>query len=394
MRPLLSRYRDLFMWLKELHIQGFRNLRNISLAELGQFNLVHGGNGSGKTSILEALHMLSLTRSFRSRQVASVVNYDSSVLLVRALLLERGSGDLRSLGVQRGRDKSLLVKFAGERLRSFSDLAGLLPVQLINPDSFQLFEGAPAVRRQFLDWSVFHVKHLGFYEEWSRYRKALKQRNTLLRRGKLADALLAPWEEEIAQTGAKITVMRRAQFCQTAEAFAEIMAQLQMKLVESGGALLDLQPFSMRFNSGWDDEGEDDNVAEDRLRALLADNREQDGRQGYTRVGPHRADIRFNYGALNAADVLSRGQIKMLVCALKLAQCQLMRQQGLDVVLLADDLPAELDRQRREALFSMISTMGVQLFATAISGEDLNDSWFSRPERVKRFHVEHLTVGK
>lgn len=375
------------MYLSQLDIGGFRNLSRCRLDELAEVNFIHGANGSGKTSILEAVHMLSLTRSFRSRQVGNIVNFDAPALLVRASLLDARSGDQRSLGVQRGRDKSLLVKYAGERLRSFTDLAGLLPVQLINPDSFQLFEGSPAVRRQFLDWSVFHVKHLGFYDQWSRYRKALKQRNTLLRRGKLADAMLSPWEEEIALTGANITAMRRKQFFALQSGFAELLPALAGSEAK-GMALLDGSRFSLRFVSGWDDQ--DGELGAQALRELLRKSRDQDLRQGFTRVGPHRADIRFSYASANAADVLSRGQIKTLVCALKLAQCQLMRNEGLDVLLLIDDLPAELDRARRAALFKLIAKMEVQVFATSIEEGELDESWLLGSKKIKRFHVEHL----
>ena len=377
------------MRLNELSISNFRNLRHCALNDLSTFNFIHGANGSGKTSILEAIHMLSLTRSFRSRQVTNIVSFDAPSLVVRASLTDIDSGDLRSLGVQRGRDKSLLVKYAGERLRSFSDLAGLLPVQLINPDSFQLFEGSPAVRRQFLDWSVFHVKHLGFYEGWSRYRKAVKQRNTLLRRGKLSDAMLTPWEGEIALTGAKITAMRRAQFAELEQGFNELLLSLQCREDEQSGALLDGSKFSMRFIRGWDDN--EGGLGAEALRDSLRNARDQDVRQGFTRIGPHRADIRFTYGGAGAADVLSRGQIKTLVCALKLAQCGLMRRQGLDVLLLVDDLPAELDRERRAALFGLIAQLGVQVFATSIEEADLDDAWLAGSKEIKRFHVEHLT---
>ena len=377
------------MRLSELHISNFRNLRRCVLSDLSTFNFIHGVNGSGKTSVLEAIHMLSLTRSARSRKINSVVNFDSRSLLVRGELVDGAFDDSRMLGIQRGRDKSLLVKYAGERLRSFSDLAGLLPVQLINPDSFQLFEGSPTVRRQFLDWSVFHVKHLGFYEEWSRYRKAVKQRNTLLRRGKLSDAMLSPWEEEIALTGAKITAMRRAQFAELEEAFVSLLNELQGGSGQDASHLLDASRFTMRFISGWDDD--EGRLGAEDLRRLLNESREQDLRQGFTRVGPHRADIRFSYGGTNAAEVLSRGQIKTLVCALKLAQCRLMRRQNLDVLLLVDDLPAELDRERRAALFGVIASMDMQVFATSIEASDLDDAWLGDAKEIRRFHVEHFT---
>ena len=375
------------MLIRELHVSHFRNLAQASLQDLGRFNLIHGRNGSGKTSILEAIHMLSLTRSFRSRQVESVIQFESSSLVVRAVL-ESGD-DCRNLGIQRGKDKSLVLKYGGERLRSFTDLAGLLPVQLINPDSFLLLEGSPAVRRQFLDWSVFHVKHLGFYQEWSRYRKALKQRNALLRRGKLSPSMLAPWEEEIALTGAKITAMRRRQFEQTKKAYLAISQALVERVGEA--VLQGHSSLSMRFSPGWDDrDGED---GEEGLLATLSQAREQDAKQGFTRIGPHRADVRFSMGGLPAQDVLSRGQIKTVVCALKLAQAKMLISEGLDVVLLLDDLPAELDRERRAALFSVISGLGAQVFATSIDEFDLDEAWFEHAEKVKRFHVEHCCLG-
>ncbi|WP_417765306.1 DNA replication/repair protein RecF [Spongiibacter tropicus] len=376
------------MLIRELHLSHFRNLAQASLEDLDQFNLIHGRNGSGKTSILEAIHMLSLTRSFRSRQVESIIQFDSPALVVRALL--DSGGDRRNLGIQRGKDKSLVLKYGGERLRSFTDLSGLLPVQLINPDSFMLLEGAPAVRRQFLDWSVFHVKHLGFYQEWSRYRKALKQRNALLRRGKLSPSMLAPWEEEIALTGAKITAMRRRQFELTEKAYQAISAELLASLGDASFQGHDVS-LSMRFSPGWDDrEGEG---GESALLQILEQAREQDARQGFTRVGPHRADIRFSMSGLPAQDVLSRGQIKTVVCALKLAQAKMLIAEGLDVALLLDDLPAELDRQRRAALFSVVSQLGAQVFATSIDESDLDEAWFACAEKVKRFHVEHCCRG-
>ena len=179
--------------------------------------------------------------------------------------------------------------------------------------------------------------------------------------------------------------MRRRQFEQTKASYSQIFAALVEQLGED--AFQGHSALAMRFSAGWDDR--DGELGEAGLLSLLEAAREQDARQGFTRVGPHRADIRFSMAGLSAQDVLSRGQIKTVVCALKLAQAQILISEGLDVVLLLDDLPAELDRQRRQALFSVISGLGAQVFATSIDASDLDAAWFERPEQVKRFHVEH-----
>ena len=202
--------------------------------------------------------------------------------------------------------------------------------------------------------------------------------------------MLAPWEEEIALTGAKITAMRRRQFELTEKAYQAISAELLASLGDASFQGHDVS-LSMRFSPGWDDrEGEG---GESALLQILEQAREQDARQGFTRVGPHRADIRFSMSGLPAQDVLSRGQIKTVVCALKLAQAKMLIAEGLDVALLLDDLPAELDRQRRAALFSVVSQLGAQVFATSIDESDLDEAWFACAEKVKRFHVEHCCRG-
>lgn len=372
------------MHLDSLHIQGLRNFESQDFRDFGLLNFFHGINGSGKTSVLEAIHMLSLTRSFRSRKVANVINFKADHVLLRAALRSpSGDGRKGSLGIRRGRDKTLLVKYGGERLRSYVDMAGLLPVQLINPDSFQLLEGAPSVRRQFLDWSVFHVKHFGFYEDWSRYRRALQQRNSLLRRGKLDDSLFMPWELELASTGARISAFRRKQFGEICAEFSSIYQRLCGAVPNESGDTLELE---QTFISGLPDGNSD---SEEGFLQSLIESRQQDFRQGFTRVGPHRADIKIRCNKLLAADVLSRGQVKTFVCALKLAQVKVLQNYGLNPLLLIDDLPAELDRYRCAAIFKEVDALGCQLFATSIHEADLSDEWLRNGASPKRFHVEH-----
>jgi len=388
--------------IRKLSIHNFRNLKASSLLGLEDFNFIHGLNGSGKTSVLESIHTLALTRSFRSRKMQTVISFEEDSLTVRGEFFVGEFGcknigadvsreTLSSIGVRRSRQDMVLVKLNGEKLASVGELAGVLPVQVINPASFELLEGSPGVRRQYLDWGVFHVKHSGFYELWPRYRKALQQRNSLLRRGNIGASVLAPWDAELASTATLISAARQRHFEQLAVAFDEVYRKLlenSTRFAEdrSDLALGNIPSLSLELYAGWKD-AEVVPFAE----ALKAD-LSQDIKSGFTRNGPHRADIVLKCGHLRAGEVLSRGQIKTIVCALKLAQSKVLLSQGVPTVFLIDDLAAELDEGRCRAVFLELIDLDVQVFATAVKESDLHNEWCGE-RSLKRFHVEHGSIS-
>ncbi len=377
--------------LDELSIFNVRNIESAHLKSLADVNLIHGLNGSGKTSILEALYTLSMTRSFRSRKMKTVISSGASELTVRGALIKgasfssgKSANEKVNLGVRRHLDNRVLVKLGDEKIASFGQLAGVLPVQLINPDSFKLLEGGPAERRQFLDWSMFHVEHSGFFREWSRYRKALRQRNALLRHGKINDSVLSPWTLELARSGEALHQIRAEAF----DAISPLFSEVCQKLVDVGHSDQsdDLADLSLAYHPGWDI-GSSEGLYE-ALQAGVS----RDLEQGFTRLGPHRADVKVRSGKVDASDRLSRGQIKAVVCSLKIAQSKwLFLEHGLSSVFLIDDLAAELDELRREALLAEVLSTGSQVFASAIQPHELKDRWFAE-KSVKRFHVEHGRV--
>lgn len=154
------------MPLDRLSFQGLRNLQALELAPGPGINLFTGANGSGKTSLLEGIHVLGMGRSFRTRRLPNAIAHDAESLTLHGRLV----GDPPvPLGVRRRRDaEELELRLGGERLDRLSGLVEVLPLQLINPDAFRLLEGSPAGRREFLDWGVFHVKH-DFLDAWRRY---------------------------------------------------------------------------------------------------------------------------------------------------------------------------------------------------------------------------------
>ena len=361
------------MALSRLVLSNFRNIASADLALGSAVNLFFGVNGSGKTSLLEAVHMLGTGRSFRSRQSQTLISYEMESLAVFGRLSEGVS-----LGVEKRRDGQGRIRINKMPAESSSQLASCIPLQVINSESFAALDGGPGVRRQLLDWTVFHVEHL-FTGHWKSYQTALKQRNALLRRGKIDSNLLAPWEQQLVLSGELVDELRRKVFARL-----EILFRQRLKdLPESVFSALELH-----YRSGWK-KGVN-------LKDSLADSLDGDIAQGFTRVGPHRADLRFTIHGQPAHAVLSRGQQKMAVCALRTAMAAVIDGNSeKKPTFLVDDLPSELDEGNQLLFAGWVSDCASQVLVTGIDAKVTARPWLQLPApwcEAKMFHVEHGQV--
>lgn len=335
------------MRIVSLELAGFRNLRPVALSCGPGLNLLVGPNASGKTSLLEALYFLGRGRSFRTRQPRDLIQTDAAAFRVVAILQD-GAGRRVPVGIERTAH-DLSARIAGVSTRSLAELARQIPVLLLNPDSHRLLEDGPQLRRRFMDWGLFHTE-AGFFDAWRRYGVALRHRNAALRSG-AADRLVEAWEGELA-TAATILDHLRETFCQ---ALRGILEPLLDATLGQGAVRVD-------YRRGWPLE-----PSERDFPTWLRMGREQDRQQAHTRLGPHRADFAIRIAGRPPADSLSRGQQKLLVVALVLAQAELYRRRVGDAcILLIDDLPAELDRENRLRVMQTLAGLETQLFVTAI----------------------------
>lgn len=367
------------MHIEKLVIQGIRNLEPMECQLAPGANIFFGRNGSGKTSILEAAFILSRGRSFRTRNLRSVINHQHSECTLFAQIdTGREGGQKVPMGVTRSADGKFLFKINGEQATSASQLTESLPVLLLNSESYLLLEGAPSHRRSYLDWGVFHVEQ-GFRHAWGRYQRGLKHRNTLLRRDRIDALQLRVWDRELSALAETITRARE-------EFLAELEPEVRLVLEQLA---VKEESYQLRFLPGWD--------RRKSLEESFAESLARDRKDGYTHVGPHRADLRIYCGDKLAVETLSRGQAKALVMALKIAQGRIFQSlTGNRCIYLLDDLPAELDRQHRCSVAKVLMEMGVQALITGVDKESLTSPWLamdgvSGPE-CRVFHVEQGSV--
>ncbi len=351
------------MRIHNLYIENIRNIRCLSFKAANSINFFHGFNGAGKSSILEALYFLSCGRSFRTHKSKEIISWNKDDFIIRASFSNTYS-QLHNVGLQKSRKHSFILKLDEEKLRSASELAKLLPIRVIHPELHELISGGPSIRRKFIDWGVFHVEPI-FHLHWKNYQYVLRQRNELLKT-KFNQVEFRGWNVELAKTGEIINGMRM-DYIKGLKPFFEYW----LNRFKIGNDI------SISFKQGWEN-------SDDLLKALEKSEATCLKRKATT-VGPHRADLFLNFNGVNAKQIVSRGQQKLLVFALVFSQIALYKQLTGDcAVLLCDDPDSELDLDHRLIFISAIRELDLQCFMTGNSKKawQLND-------QDSLFHVNH-----
>ena len=357
------------MSIEQLEIANFRNLENVSLIPSPKLNAIIGNNGSGKTSLLEAIYFLGTAKSFRTPHSKQAITFGKSQFVVFGRITGSGGASV-PVGISKDHD-SMAIKISNRAAASASTLAGLLPIQLINPDVHKMLEEGPRHRRRFMEWGLFHVKP-NYFQHWQECRHILKQRNAALKQN-LPTREIEQWDIALCEKTEVITSLRR-------QYLEELQPSINRLLGQS-----DLLPkIEIELSQGWSKSKS--------LEQVLKDNLESDRARGFTQYGPQRLDLKITCHGVKAKDVVSQGQQKIITAIMKLAQLECLNQGDSShrCVLLVDDLPAELDQQFRELLLGIIAQQHAQVFITATDVDLL----FSETANldINVFHVEHGTI--
>lgn len=355
----------------ELTAVDIRNVRIVEQAafEPGRINLLVGPNAAGKTSILEALHLLGAGRSFTPGRSDGLIRNGGDWLRVVARVGRSDGGEHR-VGLEKPRRGSIRARMDGAGVERLADLAAAVPVLALHPGSHEILAGGPGERRRLLDWGLFHVEQ-DYHRTWQRFRRALAQRNELLRRG-AGDREIEVWEPALAEAGEAISAWRAA--------YTEA---IERELVELVPAVLAPSPtVALEYRRGW--------PAEMSLATALASRRRADRGQWVTGAGPHRAELIVRLGGEDSRHRVSRGQQKLLVYLVRLAQARHLRAAGRGrPILLLDDVAAELDAGHRERVLGAVAAVEAQLFVTALDTAALPAAFV---DRASLFHVEQGRV--
>jgi len=353
------------MAILKLEVNGLRNLNDVSIEPGEGFNFIIGDNGSGKTSLLEAIHCLGRGKSFRNHKTNKLIQVDSETFTVVGKIHQNDRD--HTVGMRRSRQGSQ-IRLSGKPINSLSELIALQPIALLEPGLHRLVEEGPEYRRKFMDWGVFHVEP-AFASIWRTFRRALAQRNAALR-DRWSHQAIKQWDTELVIAAEKLDQIR-----------SQYLAALKTFIREKITTFEGLPGVDVSYQRGW---REGPGYGE-----YLAAQFDSDKERGFTQFGPHRADMRLRVGSQDARDVLSRGQQKLLVATLVLAQCQQMAAQNTSTVILVDDLPAELDSDKRRALLGALEDTGAQIFVTGTEQGLFEGANFSR---AGVFHVEQGKV--
>ena len=353
------------MPIQEFSARDFRCLENIQLEADPGFNLIHGPNASGKTSILEALAYLGRGKSFRGASVTNLVRHGEREFVLFGRVED--GGRTSNVGVRNSPD-GLEVRVDGESGGGAAELASALPLQIIDPNVHDLVAGAPDQRRRYLDWVAFHVEH-GYLVAWRRFRRALKQRNAALKSGQAA-AIIRGWNAEFVELALQIDAGRR------------LALEVATDALEEAGRDMLGSDVRFEYRPGWKEEHE--------LLEALEAGIERDLQLGSTQAGPHRGDLRLIYDERQARKLVSRGQQKLLACAMVLAATE-TAQAALErpLLLLLDDPAAELDDESLARLMGRVANLGCQVIATSLQPEI-----GAFTTQAAMFHVEHGALSR
>lgn len=344
--------------LSDISVTNFRCIREAELEFHPSGTGIVGPNGSGKTSLLEAIYFLGHGRSFRTR--ARDVLQGPALDLFRVVARLDTPPTRLTAGIEFADGETRLR--VGGRASTFAEFASLLPMQIVDPGVHRLVEEGSMRRRRQLDWGVFHVEH-SFVDPWRRFQRALLQRNAALRTGSPESAVRV-WDAELIQAGDLIDQHRERYLAALQPVFATVTQRLLTF------------PITLGYRKGWSGEVS--------FAQALADSFPRDSRNRTTTVGPHRADLTFRIEGMTARERVSRGQQKMLAASLVLAQTALRAESpGPATCLLLDDPAAELDVDNLGKLLAVVASLRAQLIVTAVSERGLEGLPIER-----MFHVE------
>jgi DNA replication and repair protein RecF len=368
------------MRINQLEIKHFRNHTETRVVFAPHINLILGKNGAGKTNLIDAIHVLCMSRSFVTPSDQFVVQKGESEFK----LFGQFSGNIRadfsiSCQYKRGEGKTFFVNESP--LSRLSDLIGRVPIVVLSPQDRGLTAEGPNERRSFLDSMISQLSHT-YLSDLMDYRKVVKQRNALLSNptlsGTIRETYLEPWNHQLAKIGSKIILKRK-----------EVLLVFESYLQEAYEriASVNLVPRFEYKSQGTEVDSSLESIAS-RILQLLEDNKEKEVERGYTSIGPHRDDLTFFLDDIELRKFGSQGQHRLFTIALKLAELLYLTNELDDLpIFLLDDMFGDLDPHKVSVLLEMLQLHEGQTFITAANPQLFGDFVLDETHKNKLFSI-------
>ncbi len=348
------------MWLRTLRLENFRNYRTLELEFEKGLNFLHGANGSGKTSVLEAVSYLAVARSLRGAGDAEVGNWGEDGFGVGGAVVDDGATETIVLRFARGGRKEVAIN--GEALGRLTELVGHVRVAWFSPEDTWITKGGPEARRRLLDMTLCQSDP-GYLAALSNYRRALRQRNEALLAwtpDEESDRVVEAWTEKLVEYGGRVISARAGLIHRLEKAVADIHGAVSGEDTLSLGYRSSVPLRDLGTEPGGGDDGREA-AARELFRVALRSCGEDERRRGFTLVGPHRDDVDVRLGVRPLRSFGSQGQHRTAAIALKLGQAAVLDDDGRGVVVLLDDVLSELDAARGGALIEHVCQHGQAL---------------------------------
>ena len=361
------------MYVSKLSLTNFRSYSQLDLSFNPGVTTFVGNNGAGKTNVAESLIFLTFLTSHRTPTNQPLITLGADQAIIRAEIV-RGDRNLQ-IDLEINANKANRAKINQNPTKSQREILGACQVIYFSPEDLDLVRGEPTGRRDFLD-KLLITKTPRLAGVLSDYDRVLKQRNTLLRT-RAPQSVIAPWTEQLISFASMITAER-----------ISLVNSLNPLVTANYKELNEAKPASIIYKSNVDGLTSNPEINKKLIEEKLLGRQYQEIERGVTLVGPHRDDLILQLGDFPAKGYASHGESWSFAISLKIASLELLKSQGLDPILILDDVFAELDTNRRARLVQATKLAEQTIVTAAVEGDlpaDLNDV---------RFYVSNGKVTK
>lgn len=340
------------MKIKKLILNNFRNYDFLDIEFSDSINIFYGNNGQGKTNILEALYILSTTKSHKNSNDKEIIKFNENEAFIHGYFNENSIDIKVDIHIEKNKKKEIIIN--NLKLNRINEHIGNINIIIFSPEDLKIINSSPAKRRSFIDTELCQINKV-YMNNLSIYKKIIEQRNKLLKeisikKDKNIISTLDVWDEQLIKYGVEI-IKEREKFI---EKISNIVRDKHKEITNTDEELKIIYK---------------KNVDEINFREELKNNREKDLKYICSNVGPHRDDIDFYINDVDVKIYGSQGQQRTVALILKLSEIEIIKNiYNKKPILLLDDVLSELDRKRQRLLLKMIN--GTQTFITCTGIEE------------------------